>query len=77
MLLLPLGNFSILSYLKEYSKLRLLIDDIVNSAMFAGALVSYSLLPYVTISNLEKKENQKFELQKDCSLSKLLIWSTY
>ena len=53
----PPGEFRSLSYLKEGSKLRLLIDVYT---MFAGALVS------VTILNLEKiKENQKLELQKD------------
>ena len=41
MLLLPLGNFASISYLKEDSKLRLLIDV---CTMFAGALVSDSLL---------------------------------
>ena len=58
MLLLPMGNFASLSYLKEDSKLRLLIDV---CTMFAGALVSDSLLytytayTYVTKLNLEKK----------------------
>ena len=37
----PLGNFASLSYLKEDSKLRLLIDF---CTMFAGVLVSDSLL---------------------------------
>ena len=37
----PLGNFASLFYLKGNSKLRLLIDV---STMFAGALVSGSLL---------------------------------
>ena len=32
---------------------------------------------YVTILNLEKKENSKFELQKEGLLFKLLIWSAY
>ena len=33
---------------------------------------------YVTILNLEeKRENKKFELQKDGLLFKLLIWSAY
>ena len=48
-------EFANLSYLKEDFKLRLLIDF---CTMFAGALVSDSLLhiTYVTILNLEKKK---------------------
>ena len=52
-----LGNFANLSYLKDDFKLRLLIDI---CTMFDGQPVTY-----VTILNLEKKENKKFELQKE------------
>ena len=61
MLLLPLGNFASLSYLKEDFKLRLLIEV---CTMFAVALVSDSLLHNVTILNLEKKKIKSLSYRK-------------